>query len=335
MDADQIALGTASRASLRRKRSGNGVRQSSQGQKKPNLFIVGAPKCGTTAWVEYLKSHPDIFFPVIKEPHYFSPDIPKPEGFNNFPTEERYLALFAQSGSARIVGEGSVRYLQSREAARNIFQFNPDAKIIIFVRDQEDYLPSLHNQLVFNKDECILDFQTAWRLSGKRDSTNTSRECRSPKLLDYVEAGNFSAQVDRFFKHFPNDQIRVYHFAEWSRDPRAAYLDILAFLGVPDDGRTDFPRVNAARHRRTNFLWKLQKNPPRIARAAVALTKRVTGRHTLGLIELLRRIDTKKGGQTTVSDALRQEIAAYFRDDNARLEPRISHIAQSGELRSE
>src|SRR6476619_5970862 len=119
------------------------------GPRLPNLFIVGAPKCGTTAWVEYLRTHPDIFFPVIKEPHYFSPDIPKPKGFNNFPTEDRYLALFAQSGDAPIVGEGSVRYLQSQEAARNIREFNCDAKIIIFVRDQQDYLPSLHNQLVF------------------------------------------------------------------------------------------------------------------------------------------------------------------------------------------
>ena len=25
----------------------------------PNLFIVGAPKCGTTAWVEYLRTHPE------------------------------------------------------------------------------------------------------------------------------------------------------------------------------------------------------------------------------------------------------------------------------------
>lgn len=293
---------------------------------RPNLFIVGAPKCGTTAWVEYLRSHPDIFFPAIKEPHFFSPDMPKPEGFNNFPNEERYLALFASAGDAKIVGEGSVRYLQSREAAAKIRRFNPDAKIIIFVRDQQDYLPSLHNQLVFNKDECITDFETAWRLSGKRDATNISPQCRSPKFLDYVDAGTFSPQVERFFELFPKDQIRVFHFRDWSRDPRAAYLHILGFLGVLDDGRTEFPRVNPARRRRTNFLWKLQKNPPKLARAAVTLTKRVTGRHTLGLIELLRRVDTKNGGQTKVSDTVKQEIAAHFSADNAKLEKRISRI---------
>ena len=186
---------------------------------------------GTTAWVEYLSSHPDIFFPVIKEPHFFSPDIPKPEGFNNFPTEERYLALFSRSGNAKIVGEGSVRYLQSREAAKNIRRFNPDAKIIIFVRDQEDYLPSLHNQMVFNGDECIIDFEAAWRLSGKRDETNMSPSRRHPKLLDYIAAGNFPEQVERFFHEFPEEQVRIFHFRDWSRNPRATYWRSCASSG--------------------------------------------------------------------------------------------------------
>jgi hypothetical protein len=36
--------------------------------RKPNFFIVGAPKCGTTALSEYLRSHPDVFFSSPKEP---------------------------------------------------------------------------------------------------------------------------------------------------------------------------------------------------------------------------------------------------------------------------
>jgi hypothetical protein len=291
--------------------------------RKPNLFIVGAPKCGTTAWVSYLASHPDIYFPRIKEPHFFSPDMPKRPGFNNFTSEERYLALFAPGRDKKIVGEGSVRYLQSQEAARNIRRFNPDAKILIFVRDQQDYLPSLHNQLVFNKDECITDFETAWRLSGKRSEENLSRNCRDPKFLDYVEAGAFSQQVERYFDEFPEEQIRVFHFRDWSRNPRATYLEILRFLDVPDDGRTEFPRVNAARQRRTKWLWRLQKEPPRPARAAVSLIKRVTGLHSLHLADFLSWADTRKGGQTRASDAIKQEIAARFEADNARLAPRI------------
>ena len=43
--------------------------------KKPNLFLIGAAKCGTTSLYHYLKQHPDLFFPEHKEPHYFSKDL--------------------------------------------------------------------------------------------------------------------------------------------------------------------------------------------------------------------------------------------------------------------
>ena len=42
--------------------------------KKPNTFIIGAPKCGTSAMANYLDQHPDIYVSPIKEPHYFIKD---------------------------------------------------------------------------------------------------------------------------------------------------------------------------------------------------------------------------------------------------------------------
>jgi len=39
--------------------------------KLPNLFIVGAPRSGTTSLYNYLKQHPEVFMSPIKEPHYF------------------------------------------------------------------------------------------------------------------------------------------------------------------------------------------------------------------------------------------------------------------------
>lgn len=289
-------------------------------QVKPNLFIVGAPKCGTTAWVRYLGDHPDVFFPAVKEPHYFCTDFPDWRGYSN---EADYLSLFASAGDARVVGEASVRYLHSTEAAQNISKFDPNAKILIFVRDQRDYLPSQHNQMLFNKDECIADFETAWRLSGKRSPSDTSPLCREPKFLDYASAGEFSRHVERYFDAFPAEQIRVFHFDDWSRDPRKTYLEVLRFLGLPDDGRVDFPKVNEAAQRRTNWLWKLQRDPPRAARTIVQFVKRVTGLHTLGLAKAVSRLDSRKASVSRPNEALRNEIAAYYAADNARLEKRI------------
>jgi len=47
----------------------------------PDFFILGAEKSGTTSLYYYLNQHPDIFFPEIKEPGYFSYVVEKPRTF--------------------------------------------------------------------------------------------------------------------------------------------------------------------------------------------------------------------------------------------------------------
>ena len=110
-----------------------------------NLFIVGAPKCGTTAWFEYLRTHPDIFFPPVKESCYFALDLPN---FRLTRTEADYAKLFAGAGNKRIIGEASAMYLFSSTAAEAIHAHNPRSKILIFLREQEEYLPSLHTHFL-------------------------------------------------------------------------------------------------------------------------------------------------------------------------------------------
>jgi len=39
---------------------------------KPNFFIVGKPKSGTTALHAMLNQHPDIFMSPFKEPNHFN-----------------------------------------------------------------------------------------------------------------------------------------------------------------------------------------------------------------------------------------------------------------------
>ena len=110
-------------------------------QTKPNFFIVGAPKCGTTAFNADLKRHPDVFIPERKEIHFFGHDL-KLDGER--PSLEAYLALFAPSASRCAIGESSVFYLFSRTAADEIYSFNPDAQIIIMLRDPIDMVHSLY-----------------------------------------------------------------------------------------------------------------------------------------------------------------------------------------------
>src|SRR5438045_3561388 len=94
----------------------------------PDFFIVGAPKCGTTALYEYLKQHPGIFLPRKKEPHFFCSDLDSgSERDAGYFTRDRgkYLSLFGGAAEGQIIGDASATYLYSRVAAERIRQSCP------------------------------------------------------------------------------------------------------------------------------------------------------------------------------------------------------------------
>ena len=87
---------------------------------KPNFFIVGTPKCGTTSIYEYLRKHPEVFMPSFKEPHFFGSDLVK----NNnvyIDNATKYLDLFSNSNGKKMSGEASTHYLYSKMAAKEIY----------------------------------------------------------------------------------------------------------------------------------------------------------------------------------------------------------------------
>ncbi len=65
-----------------------------------------------------------------------------------------------------------------------------------------------------------------------------------------------------FFELVPASQRRVFLFKQFASDTRSVYAETLNFLGLQDDGRTDFPRVNEARQYRSGLIGKVYQNPP-------------------------------------------------------------------------
>jgi hypothetical protein len=289
---------------------------------KPNLFIVGAPKCGTTAWVEYLRTHPAIFFPASKDDCYFGYDLPR---FRLVNSEAEYAKLFAGSDDAKVVGEASAMYLFSTAAARAIRDFNPAAKILIFLREQEDFLPSLHNQFLQEFAEEIEDFELAWRLSGQRPPDTIPATCLEPRTLDYAAMGRFAEQVERYLETFPPEQICVLRFRDWVEDPRATYLQLLDFLGLEDDGRSAFPPVNPGTTYRSRALARLVTSPPAPLQRTWRSVKGLAGRPGAWLYRLARSVGLRAaaGYKSEIRPELREEIRRYYAEDNQRLEERL------------
>ena len=294
--------------------------KASESRDAPNLFIVGAPKCGTTAWVSYLGGHPDVWFCEIKEPNYFAFDLP---GLRDHPTLRQYEALFRRGRNHKVRGEASTLYLYSTAAAQAIRAYDPKAKIIIFLRDQEDFLRSWHQQLLFRFNENIQDFASAWRLSGNRPDSTVPETCFEPKMLDYAAVADFPVQVARYLDAFPREQILIVDFDEWTADPRSTYLRMLDFLGLEDDGRTDFDPVYEARIYRSQWLGKLIARPPRVAKLAVGVLKKILGREALGIGRKATELVSTRGRSTEISPELREEIRARYADGNRALRERL------------
>jgi hypothetical protein len=285
---------------------------------QPNFFIVGAPRCGTTALSEYLRCHPQIFMTEPKEPHYFAEDFPALRAVRSL---DRYMKLFQKTTSEHIaVGEASVSYLYSAVAIENIFRFNKAAKIIVMLRNPVDMVYSLHVQLVYSLDEDEKDFQKAWRLQAERRSgRRIPKRCRRPAFLQYAAVGQLGSQVERVLKVFPQSQVKTVLFDDFVQDTQRAYEDILAFLKVESDGRIVFPRLNESKTGRIAWLDHLTYKPPAALFNLAEAVKRLSGREKLGAWDWIRRLNTRRAPRPPLSADFRAELAYEFWADIERL----------------
>lgn len=245
---------------------------------RPDFFIVGAPRCGTTAMYEYLRQHPQVFMPEHKEPMYFGSDLTQ---LHERLTDDDYLRLFAGSGQGQRVGEASTWYLYSTTAAREIHDFSPNAQIIIMLRNPVDVMYSLHRELVFYSGETILDFEEALAAEEDRKQGRRIGPSRRPEALYYRDTVRFADQVERYMAVFGRDRVKVILYDEFVADTATVYADLLRFLRVDDGFRPEFVRVNESKLPRNRSFQALVVRPPGPIARLIPLLRRFRLAHQL------------------------------------------------------
>jgi Sulfotransferase domain len=279
--------------------------------RRPNLFMIGGPKCGTTSFQEYLAGHPQIFMSEPKEPCYFDKDIPFPSSPRN---DAEYMRCFAGAGERHVViGEASTNYLYSKVAVTNILAFNPVARFIVMLRNPIDMAASLHSEAVKTLTEDVCDFRAAWALQEQR----RMGQClpRFTYQKDFTLYGDFcrlGEQLQRLFRLVDREHVHVILFDDLKKHPRRVYLDTLHFVRLPDDGRTEFPVRNAFQQPRVGWMRDS-------AILLAAVRRRLPIRKGLGIMRGITRLTSKPGVRPPLSLDFHQELADYFRSDVALL----------------
>jgi hypothetical protein len=282
---------------------------------KPDFFIVGAPKCGTTALFSYLAAHPSVFMPENKEPNYFCTDLPR---YGHVATLTEYEALFSPAPAHALTGEASALYLYSKVAIGQIMAHNANAKIIVMLRNPIEAARSMHAFQWSYELEDVFDFEEAWRLQKARlEGRDLPPRWPYPDHLQYGALYRYAPQVRRLLAHAPRVKCLFLLFEEFFADPSRQFGRVLEFLGLPPDpARTDFPVVNQTIGVRSARLDRLLRQPPP---ALMALRRAA---HAVGFhpIRAVLRLNQVAGQKPPLGKSFRTELEEYFSADVAELE---------------
>lgn len=278
--------------------------------KKPNFFIIGAPKCGTTALSVWLSQHPQVFLTYPKEPNFFSTDIKCAyrEGWDQY---NRYFDDVRPWHLA--VGEASTNYLRSKVAVRNILQYVPDAKFVVGLRNPVELAISWHGEMLREAQENESSFETAWRLQELRAAgRRVPSLCDDPSNLIYGEVCRIGTQLARLYDLVERERVFVYTLEDLRSDPRGVWARLLEFLRVEPYDKLAFNVVNPTR-KTPRWLAVLGK--------LAADTKRSVGlgHIRLGLLTALEA-HVSRPYRPRVSPEMQRELYQYFRDEIMLLE---------------
>jgi hypothetical protein len=302
------------------------------------LFIVGAPRCGTTTMARWLQGHPQILFPFVKEPHFFGQhDL---RGLDDEELRERvegdYLDhFFRQPEPGQTVGaDGSVSYLYAPEQLAPALKLWPHSRFVVGVRDPMTLLPSLHKRLIFTGDENIRRFEDAWaavpdRAAGRRIPWSTIE----PRWLRYDEGARYGTYVERLFDTVGRERCLIVVFDDLVSDPAGQHRRLLDFAGLDP---APIPQRKAEREGKgVRFIpiQQLLKRPPRALlpylasarhhgrfdKAAQKKVGKSGGRKPRSLRKRILGWNKVEDEKRPISAAVQREIQAEFQSEVDKL----------------
>jgi Sulfotransferase domain len=281
---------------------------------RPDFFLVGTFKGGSTALYEALRRHPQIFMPFHKEPLYFGDDLTRRYG--RF-TLDDYLALFKGAKPGQRVGEASTWYLYSTSAAREIHDFNPGAQILVVLRNPVDVMYAQHNQLIFNVIEDIPDFEAALAAEpDRRAGRGLPPGPINVENLFYRHSVHYADQLERYLDIFGREQVHVMLFDDLRADGREVVRGCLEFLGVDPSLAAAPPAANESKRVRSPLVQRLIFAPKLLLPLAPALRKVPFVR---AVRTRLLDMNSETRPRAPMDPALRRQLVDEFRPEIDRL----------------
>ena len=295
----------------------------------PNVFIIGAPKCGTTALAQYLSETPGVCVSTPKEPHFFCRDTyPFRKQDNKYENYEDYVSrsFASQQPSDEVLVDASVWNLYSDCAVPEILESCPEARFVVMLRNPVDLVISLYAHRADLGVETRSDVISAfWDSIGARGFTDGSSMVNN---IDYSAVCSLGWQVERLLSRVSADQVFFGLLDDLRERPLWLWRELCSHIGACAGDRSEFPPANV-RHgvpRRVLGLpikahgIRLLTRPPRavmkLRKAALALLPI----QKFGLQERLVNRMRSNPAQAAIPDDALRDLKNHFADDIALLQ---------------
>lgn len=283
--------------------------------KLPNFLVIGAAKSGTTSLYEYLRQHPEVFLPDLKEPRFFAfegEDIEDSDPVNRRTVTNLadYASLFEGAEGYGAIGEVSPAYLPCAEAPERIHRHLGEVKLVALLREPVE---RAYSHFLFAVQKGFepegVTFEEAIREPTVRVGNRVRRR-------PYVSTGFYARHLERYYARFPADAIRVYLFEDLTDDPLAFARDVFEFLEVD---RTFEPVGTTTRHAKSGIPRSralhgaLRGSKPLRAVARAMVPTAIRSRLRTKIVNLNLQKPPMPNGE-------RAHLRRLYRDDIERLE---------------
>lgn len=278
---------------------------------RPNLFVVGAMKCGTTSLFEYLSRHPQIFTPSKKETHFYAAtelrrDACGPADEYNMRAfvfdECAYLKYFEQGAAYDWAVDVSPSYLYYPSASQRIIQDVPEARIVAILRDpvEKAYSQYLHMRRVQQES---LSFEAAL------DAEHARIAARWSHLWRYVDSSKYARSLGAYIDTFGRDRVHVLYTEELAAAPEAVLGRLYEFLGARTDVEIAPTNRNKSGRPRSKALARFPAEPG----LAKRVSHRVVPEHVRGRLAL-KLTELNTGSKTAVPPTVAERLEVEFAD---------------------
>ena len=275
---------------------------------KVRIFIVGAPKAGTTSLHYYLNEHPEILMSSVKEPDFFLEkeidDIGLYYGTTRIETSDKYHNLFSDKKDEEIFGESSVSYLYYPEVPKRIKEYNTEAKIIIMLRNPVDRAFSHY----------LMDFKLGL-LSDKFEDVFNKKE--GLKFQQYFLLGNYYEQVKRYFDEFTKENVHIIWYSDFKKDAEQEVKKAFEFIDVDSAYKVNFKTVH-------NSFFMPKGKIIRKIYSIVWLRKLLLFLFPFTLITFIKSTLFTKGKKPKITNESRKIFTEYYLNDICKLEELLS-----------